>query len=121
MTIKKQHIVYGLALAAIVVFTYLPLSSRNNLLEMVKIEGGTPAIFPKKDAPQLKPLYIGFIPQGNTVFFENTGFGILQENPGRIFDPFFTTKKEGTGLGLSTVNRIIENHKSKCLLLKMLS
>jgi len=47
------------------------------------------------------------------VAFEDTGIGIRKEDLGRIFDPFFTTKKEGTGLGLSTVNRIIENHKGK--------
>ena len=47
------------------------------------------------------------------VEFEDTGIGIRKEDLGRIFDPFFTTKKEGTGLGLSTVNRIIGNHKGK--------
>ena len=47
------------------------------------------------------------------VEFKDTGIGIRKEDLGRIFDPFFTTKKEGTGLGLSTVNRIIENHKGK--------
>ena len=47
------------------------------------------------------------------VQFEDTGIGIRKEDLGRIFDPFFTTKKEGTGLGLSTVTRIIGNHKGK--------
>ena len=27
-----------------------------------------------------------------------------------MFDPFFTTKDSGTGLGLPTVHKIIENH-----------
>jgi two-component system sensor histidine kinase PilS (NtrC family) len=38
------------------------------------------------------------------------GSGIPQDQLVRIFDPFFTTKQSGSGLGLATVHRIIENH-----------
>jgi len=38
----------------------------------------------------------------------DSGPGIPEEIRHRIFDPFFTTRKEGTGLGLSTVQRIVE-------------
>jgi len=41
---------------------------------------------------------------------EDTGCGIPAENLQRIFDPFYTTKIDGTGLGLSLVKRIANEH-----------
>lgn len=43
----------------------------------------------------------------------DTGPGIPVENLEKIFDPFFTTKTNGTGLGLSTVARILKAAKSE--------
>ena len=40
----------------------------------------------------------------------DTGIGIADEDLKCIFDPFFTTKDGGSGLGLSIVFRILENH-----------
>jgi signal transduction histidine kinase/DNA-binding response OmpR family regulator len=40
----------------------------------------------------------------------DTGCGIAPENLSRICDRYFTTKKDGTGLGLAVVERIIKAH-----------
>lgn len=49
--------------------------------------------------------------------FMDSGCGINKEDLPKIFEPFYTTKKpgEGTGLGLSVIYSIIENHHGKIL------
>ena len=42
--------------------------------------------------------------------FEDNGKGIKPEVLKHIFEPFFTTKEEGTGLGLSSVLRHLQNN-----------
>ena len=41
---------------------------------------------------------------------EDNGIGIKNIDLPKIFDPYFTTKKDGTGLGLSNVKKVIEDH-----------
>jgi two-component system sensor histidine kinase HydH len=40
----------------------------------------------------------------------DTGRGISPEALTRIFKPFYTTRREGTGLGLSLANSIVQSH-----------
>lgn len=49
---------------------------------------------------------------GDKVFLSvvDTGKGIDVEKQGKIFDAYYTTKTGGSGLGLSTCRRIIEEH-----------
>jgi two-component system nitrogen regulation sensor histidine kinase NtrY len=41
----------------------------------------------------------------------DNGSGVAAEIRARIFEPYFSTKKNGTGLGLTIVNQIIEDHR----------
>jgi two-component system sensor histidine kinase PilS (NtrC family) len=44
------------------------------------------------------------------IAFQDKGEGIPKQNFDKIFLPFFTTKKEGSGLGLAQVHRIVDLH-----------
>lgn len=46
----------------------------------------------------------------NGIWVEDQGTGMTQEQVQRLFSPFFTTKAQGTGLGLSTVKKIVDAH-----------
>ena len=48
-----------------------------------------------------------------TIDFEDTGEGVSPEIAERLFDPFFTTRKEGTGLGLAVVQKLIEDNTGR--------
>ncbi|MCW3462183.1 hybrid sensor histidine kinase/response regulator [Chitinophaga nivalis] len=41
----------------------------------------------------------------------DNGIGIPQEKQARLFDPFYTSKAKGTGLGLTSTQNILLNHK----------
>jgi signal transduction histidine kinase len=48
---------------------------------------------------------------GVSIEVQDTGPGVPAENREQIFNPFFTSKKNGVGLGLSIVAKIIDDHR----------
>ena len=44
------------------------------------------------------------------IVIEDTGAGMDTEELGKIFTPYYTTKADGTGLGLSMAQRILQDH-----------
>jgi signal transduction histidine kinase len=48
--------------------------------------------------------------QDAQILIKNDGVPIPAEHMGKIFEPYFTTKRSGTGLGLATVKKIVEEH-----------
>lgn len=49
------------------------------------------------------------------ISIRDTGYGIAPDVKDKIFNPFFTTKApgEGTGLGLSLIHNIVEQHRGR--------
>lgn len=53
----------------------------------------------------------GAVPEGFSISVQDSGKGMTPEMCEKVFEPFFTTKGDhGTGLGLSMVYRILEQH-----------
>ena len=51
-----------------------------------------------------------FLRDAVEIVISDSGTGIPSHELDKIFEPFYTTKTEGTGLGLSMVQRIIDDH-----------
>jgi two-component system sensor histidine kinase AtoS len=51
------------------------------------------------------------------IFIKDTGQGIPEDIRHKVFEPFISSKETGTGLGLTIIQRIIENHEGEIELL----
>jgi len=51
------------------------------------------------------------VPDGIEIEFIDTGTGISDEDLPHIWDVYYSSKRTGTGLGLPTARRIVEEHK----------
>ena len=60
-------------------------------------------------------LSIAAYPRGRQIIIEvgDTGSGIPPEDLPQVFDPFFTSNPQGSGLGLTTVHRIVSEHNGE--------
>ncbi len=101
---------------------------RNSVRAMLRLETDLPIA--KIDEIQVRPALMNLVsnaleamPAGGTLtvttsvdsqFLEievcDTGIGIPEQNWNKLFKPFFTTKTTGTGLGLTIVSQVVENH-----------
>jgi len=52
----------------------------------------------------------GFSDSEVKISITDTGTGISAANMAKLFDPYFTTRENGTGLGLTTVYKIVREH-----------
>ncbi|GAB4271183.1 MAG: hypothetical protein Kow0029_08600 [Candidatus Rifleibacteriota bacterium] len=81
-------------------------------LKQVFINIMTNAIQALSSGGSLK-IYFEHRDESLVVAFEDTGSGIPADKLQDIFNPFMTTKEDGTGLGLSMAQRIVEEHGGK--------
>ena len=62
------------------------------------------------EGPGMVTVTIGSREDCAVVTVSDTGCGMTEQQQAQIFRPFFTTRSNGTGLGLSLVHRIVEEH-----------
>lgn len=121
----------------VLIFSYLQYGDQNKTAEFdYQLDIPDPsAVIVEGDAKQLRQVFWNLLnnasqamPDGGEVHIEakrvgaevnvlvrDHGVGIESEHMEHIFDPFYSTKDGGTGLGLSLVQRIVEDHSGRVL------
>lgn len=51
-------------------------------------------------------------PSGYTIYINDNGTGISEENLTKLFEPYYTSKPNGLGLGLASTLNILQSHKA---------
>ena len=82
-------------------------------IEQIMLNLITNAAEALKASTGARRIFIKTCSDGNDVLlqFGDSGPGIPPEHREKIFDPFYTTKKDGSGIGLSIVRRIVADHR----------
>lgn len=127
---KPTFVMTGIedVLRDVVLFTGRFAKQADVVIEEV-YQGDLPAVL--ADPDQLKQVFLNLVTNavqameesGRTIRLEtgtrggfvdvrvtDDGPGIPEASLGKVFDPFFSTRQEGTGLGLTIVHRIIDEH-----------
>jgi signal transduction histidine kinase len=95
------------------------LPGKLNQVFMNILNNALQAVMKKKPGEEKKIIISTYV-LGEQIFasFEDTGIGMKPEVQAKVFEPFFTTKDvgEGTGLGMSIVFKIIENHGANIII-----
>jgi two-component system sensor histidine kinase PilS (NtrC family) len=73
------------------------------------IQNGVEAM-PGGGTLRVKAYRNGESPHHVFILVQDEGEGISPSAQGKIFDPFYTTKRNGTGLGMAIVHRIVTSH-----------
>jgi two-component system, NtrC family, sensor kinase len=91
------------------------LQGNKTQLQQVLVNLGTNALDVMKKGGTLTVRTVLQTPGNVCLEVADTGSGIPEAVRSRIFDPFFTTKPvgEGTGLGLSLVYEIVQQHRGR--------
>ncbi|MDX1393775.1 MAG: ATP-binding protein [Gemmatimonadota bacterium] len=103
-------------------------TTRGAVLDTSALNGDGPGV--RGDAKALEQLFLNLLlnaaesldvdgrawielvtgPDAVEVSVHDDGCGIEEDLIGRVFDPLYTTRADGTGLGLTVVRRIVEEH-----------